>query len=210
MIALLIRHGENDPLKEGLLTCRLPGVHLNADGHAQALALAERLASVELAAVYASPMERTRETAQPIAERHGLEVRIHPGLYEVDCGRWSGKPLDTLRRSPRWRQIQLWPSCTPFPGGENSSEVQRRVVAAMEEIRAAHPKETVAVVSHADPLRVLIAHYVGLPLDLYRRLVIFPASLTVLDLNGLFPRLVCLNDTSHLPVPVTGKGRDVT
>jgi probable phosphoglycerate mutase len=203
---LLIRHATNDALKEQRIVGRLPGVHLNEEGQAQALALAERLASVDLAAVYASPMERTQETARPLAARHGLEVQTHLGLHEVDCGRWSGQPMEKLRRRRRWRAMALYPSGVPFPGGESAWEVQARMIAALEEIRAAHPGHTVAIVSHADPIKVAVAHYVGLPLDLFRRLTVAPASLTVLSLNGAVPRLVRLNDTSHLPRPEGEKG----
>jgi len=196
---LLIRHAANDALQEGRLTGRLPGVHLNQTGRAQAQALAERLAGVSLAAVYSSPMERAQETAQPLAARHGLPVHIHPGLQELDCGRWSGQPLERLRRRPLWRARALYPSGIPLPDGESSWDMQVRIVAAAEEMRAAHPQQTVALVSHADPIRALVAHYLGLPLDLYQRLGVSPASLTLLSLEGPLPRLMCLNETSYLP-----------
>ncbi len=202
---LLIRHAFNDLLKENRLGGRMPGVHLNDQGRAEATALAERLARIALAAVYSSPMERAQETARFIADRHGLEVRIHPGLHEVDCGHWSGQPVDHLREDPYWFPLRVYPSRVPFPGGENSWEVQVRVLAALDKIQAAHPGETVAVVSHADPIRLAVAHYIGLPIDLFRRLSISPASLTVVAFEPLHqaphivrPRLVCLNDTAHL------------
>ncbi len=203
---LLIRHAANDLLREKRLGGRLPGIHLNEEGQAQALALAERLAGIGLTAIYSSPMERTLETAEPVAARLGLEVRVHPGLHEVDCGRWSGQPVEKVRRRRHWQVMALYPSGTPFPGGESAWEVQKRIVAAIEEIRAAHPEETVAAFSHADPIRVAVAYYVGLPLDLFRRLSVAPASLTVLSFKGPVPQLVCLNDTSHLPRLEGGKG----
>lgn len=184
---------------------RMPGIHLNEEGRAEAEALAERLARTELAAIYSSPMERTLETARFIAERHRLEVRVHPGLNEVDCGEWSGELNERIRKHPHWLPLQIFPSLVPYPGGERSWEVQVRVVAALEEIRTAHAGQTVAVVSHADPIRLAVAHYIGLPLDLFRRLSVSPASLTVLAFDPLpeapplsRPRLVCLNDTAHL------------
>jgi probable phosphoglycerate mutase len=203
---LIIRHATNDSLKEQVLVGRLPGVHLNEEGHAQARALSERLAEEDLKAVYSSPMERAQETAQPLAARHGLELQIHPGLNETDCGRWAGQPLERLRRRRLWRPLWMYPSGTRLPGGESAWDVQTRMVEALEEIRTAHAEETVAVVSHADPIRMVVAHYVGLSLDLFRRLMVAPASLTVLVLGGLMPRLVCLNDTSHVPRPKGGKG----
>ncbi len=184
---------------------RMPGIHLNEEGRAEAMALAERLARTELAAIYSSPMERTMETARFIAERHGMEVRVHPGLNEVDCGQWSGERNARIREHPHWLPLQFFPSVVPYPGGERSWDVQVRVVAALEEIRAAHEGQTVAVVSHADPIRLAVAHYIGLPLDLFRRLSVSPASLTVLAFEPIpgapslrRPRLVCLNDTAHL------------
>ncbi len=202
---LLIRHASNDLLKENRMGGRMPGVHLNEQGRAEAEALAERLARLPLVAVYSSPMERTRETARFIADRHGLEVHIHPGLHEVDCGQWSGQPADRLREEPYWLPLRIYPSRIPFPGGENSWQVQIRVLAALEEIQNAHPGGTVAVVSHADPIRLAVAHYIGLPIDLFRRLPVSPASLTVVAFEPLpqapqilRPRLLCLNDTAHL------------
>lgn len=203
----LIRHATNDLLKEGRLGGRMPGVHLNEEGRAQAQALAERLAQAQLAAIYASPLERAQETARPLADRLGLPVRIHPGLHETDCGAWSGERIEVLRRRRLWRELNFHAAGTRFPGGgETAWEVQARMVAALEEIRAAHPQGTVAVFSHADPLRIAVAHYVGLPLDLFRRLLVEPASLTVLSLGGPWPRLLCLNDTAHLSPPGSGKG----
>ncbi len=195
---ILIRHATNDSLREGWLPGRLPGVHLNEAGRLQAEALAERLAGVNLAAVYASPMDRAVETARPIADRHGLEVELHPGLNEIDVGRWEGESFDRLRRRPLWRRILAYPSGTRFPGGETAWEAQARVITALDEIIAAHAGETVAVVFHADPIRMAVAHYLGLPLALYRRLKISPASLTVLTLGGPVPQLMRLNDTAHL------------
>jgi len=198
---LLIRHATNDALNEQLLVGRLPGVHLNQEGQSQALALAERLAEVDLAAVYSSPMERAQETAQPLAARHGLQIQLHSGLHETDVGRWAGQSLEKLRRRKLWRALLMHPAGARFPGGESMWEMQARVVAALEEISANHAGKIAAVVSHADPIKAAVAHYIGLPLDLFQRLIVAPASLTVLALGGPVPHLACLNDTSHLPRP---------
>lgn len=194
----LIRHATNDALGQGLLIGRSPGIHLNAEGHAQAEALAERLAAVELNAVYSSPMERAVETAEPVARRHGLELKIHPGLNEVDTGQWTGLTVASVRRRRRWRGLWIHPAGVSFPRGETLWQVQVRVVQALENIRAAHRGGNVAVVCHADPIRVAVAHYLGLPLDLYRRLVISPASITILSFEREYPRLLRLNDTAHI------------
>jgi len=203
---LLIRHATNDALKEGLLVGRFPGVHLNDQGRDEALALTERLKEVELAAIYSSPMERARETAEPVAAAHGLEVHTHPGLHEVDCGRWTGQSLDRLHRRRLWRIRLNYPSGTRIPGGESAWDVQKRIVGALEEFADLHPHATVAVVSHADPIKAAVAHYIGLPLDLHHRLAIAPASLTVLSLDGPVPRLLCLGDASHVSCSEAGKG----
>jgi probable phosphoglycerate mutase len=196
----LIRHATNDALKDGVLYGRTPGVHLNDEGRAQAGALAERMSVVELAAIYSSPLERARETAEPLAHRQGLEVIIHPGLIETDAGEWTGQPLEAVRELDAWEQLMAYPSGVFLPGGESLWQVQIRMVEAVEEIRATHPEETVAIVAHADPLRVLVSHYLGLSLDLFRRLTISPASITVIDFHASVPRLICLNEMGHLPV----------
>jgi probable phosphoglycerate mutase len=196
---LLIRHGANDAHKDGLLTGWTPGVHLNQTGRAQVQALARRLASIEVAAVYASPLERTLETAEAVAAPHDLSVVVREDLGEVRIGRWTGQPLEKLCKRRLWRKVQFVPRTMRFPGGESFREVQARAVAELERVCADHPKQTIAVVSHADVIKAVVAYAIGLPLDLFQRLVIAPASLTVLELGDLMPHLLCLNDISHLP-----------
>jgi len=197
---LLIRHGANDSQKQGLLTGWTPGVHLNQEGWAQAEALARRLAPVEIEAIYASPLERTMETAAIIAAPHGLPVLAREELGEVRFGRWTGESLERLRKRRLWRAVQLAPGAMRFPGGESFHEMQARTVAELESLQAQHPRQTIAVVSHSDVIKAAVAHYAGLHLDLFQRLVVNPASLTVLALGGPTPLLVCLNDTGHLPL----------
>jgi len=199
---LLIRHAANDALRDGWLPGRKPGLHLNAEGRQQALALAERLATVSLAAVCSSPLERALETAEPLAARQGLSVTICPELTEADAGRWTGEQMERLRRRSAWRALWIYPTGSRPPGGESAWEMQVRMVGALEEIRRAFSGKTVAVVSHADPIRVAVAHYLGLPLDLYRRLAVSPASVTTLLFGGPYPypRLVGINDTGAIVV----------
>lgn len=204
---LLIRHGANDAHKEGILTGWTPGVHLNQDGRAQAEALAQRLASVEIEAVYASPLERTLETAEIVAAPHGLPVVVREDLGEIRLGRWTGQPLEKLRKRRLWRKVQFVPSVMRFPGGESFLEVQSRAVAELERLCAKHPQQTIAVVSHSDVIKAVVAYTIGLHLDLFQRLVVATASLTVLDVGDLMPRLVCLNDVCHLPAVVEEKGK---
>ncbi len=202
---LLIRHATNDLHKDGVLAGWTPGIHLNQAGRAQAEALAKRLSKVEIAAIYSSPLERTRETAEIVAAPHELAVIPRDGLGEVRFGRWTGEPLEKLRRRRLWRAIQCAPSSARFPGGESFYEMQTRIVTELEELRGKHPKQTIAAVSHADVIKAAVAHYAGVHLDLFQRLIIGPASLTVLMLDGPMPRLVCMNDTGHLPSVVEGE-----
>jgi probable phosphoglycerate mutase len=191
---LLIRHGENDYIKKGILPGRMPGVHLNEKGRAQAQALAEKLAQAPIKAVYTSPLERAIETANPIAGALGLEVSIQPGLIETNCGEWQGKSHKFLRRLKVWRMVQNSPSLFRFPGGESFAESQVRVVAEIEMLRAQHEEKDLFVcVSHADPIRLAVAYYLGLPLDHFQRLFAAPASISALYIGEAGSRLLTLN-----------------
>lgn len=195
---LLIRHGINDFVRDGLLAGRSPGVHLNDEGCAQAEALAKRLSSTGLAAIYSSPLERTRETAAPLAQRLGLTVQYLEGVLESDCGEWTGQALDELRKTQAWQQVQVQPSRFRFPSGESLMEIQARMVAALETLSALHLHQSIAVVSHSDPIKLALAHYAGMPMDLFQRLDVAPASISELEFTPLRPRLVRLNDCAHL------------
>ncbi len=195
---LLIRHGLNDYVKEHRLAGRTPGVHLNEEGLAQATTLAERLASSPLAAIYSSPLERACETAAPLAERLAFTAQILDDVKETDCGEWTGQPLDELSKGDLWRQVQGCPSLFRFPGGESFAEIQARMVAALEALRLAHPGQMVAVFSHADPIKLAVAFYTGMPLDLFQRLEIAPASISELEFVPCRPRLARLNDCADL------------
>lgn len=179
-----------------------PGVHLDEPGLAQAQATAERLEEVAIAAVYASPLERTQETAKEIARPHGLRVRTRRGLGEVDYGEWTDTPLGQLRRRKLWPVIQATPSRVTFPGGESIRAAQARAVDATEELASEHAGETVVCVSHADVIKAVVAYHLGMPLDTFQRLVIAPASITVLRLGaGQAPVLLTINDTGSVALP---------
>lgn len=196
---LLIRHGINDYVKERRLAGRTPGVHLNEEGRLQVAALAERLSATSIAAVYSSPLERARETAEPLATRLGLALQVLEEVSESGCGNWTGYLIEELSKDDRWRQVQVCPSTFRFPGGESFAEIQARMTGALDRLRAAHPGQTVAVISHADPIKLAVAFYTGVPLDLFQRFVVAPASITELEFTALRPLLVRLNDTAHLP-----------
>ena len=195
---LLIRHGENEYTRRGRLAGWTPGVHLNEAGQKQAQALAERLSQAPLEAVYSSPLERARETAAPLARARGLKVEIRAGLGEVRYGLWTGKSLKRLARTKLWRVVQQRPSAMEFPEGETLRSVQARVVEAVEQIARAHPKGLVAAVSHGDVIKLAVAYYLGMPLDLFQRIMIGTASVTVLQLGHGHPTLVKLNDAGPL------------
>jgi len=198
MNLLLIRHALNDWVGERLAGWT-PGVHLNDEGCGQAMALAQRLADVPLAAIYSSPLERTLETAQPLANAYALTVQVREGLGETRYGDWTGHSLKELKEEDLWPVVQVYPGGARFPGGESLRETQARMVAELDAIRDAHPGQTVAVVSHSDPIKMAAAHYAGLPLDLFQRLTISPASVTAFAFTRFGPHLICLNHTEALP-----------
>jgi len=196
---LLIRHALNDYVREQRLAGWTPGIHLNDEGRAQAVALAARLADVPLAAIYASPLERAIETAQPLAEAHGLPIQVCDSVGELRIGEWTGRLVKELEKEELWPVVQVYPSGARFPGGESMRETQARVVAALDDIRAAHVGQAVAVVSHADPIKLAVAHYAGLHVDLFQRLDVSPASVTALAFHRFGPQLITLNHTDTLP-----------
>ncbi len=208
-ILLLIRHGENDYVKTGKLAGRLPGVHLNQRGQEQARALGEALKDVPLKAVYSSPLERAMETAAPIASARGLEIIPEPDLMEVDVGKWQGKSLKVLRLTKAWKIVQHSPSRFRFPDGESFPEMQTRIAGALERIVKKHNKPhadaIVAVVFHSDPIKLAVAHFLGMPLDHFQRLSCDTASLTAIYVSEAGANLVKLNQRP--PFELLGKAK---
>jgi probable phosphoglycerate mutase len=181
-----------------LLTGRAPGVDLSDDGRRQAEALAERLAGLPVAAVYASPIERTTQTADAVAARHGLAVKALPGVIEADYGEWTGGKIADLAKTDLWKTVQRAPSRARFPGGESLAEMQSRMVSAIEAVVADHAGDLVVIVSHADPIKAAIAHYTGVHLDLFQRIVVSPASVTAFAFSGHGVAMLKCNDTGTL------------
>lgn len=178
---LLVRHAATAETGKRL-TGRLPGVGISPAGVAQAGAAADLLAPLPVAAVYTSPLLRCRETARLVAAPHDLDPVPYRSLIEVDYGAWSGRTLASLRRTKAWRQVMATPSRVSFPGGERLGEVQGRAVAACEDLAAAHREAVIVLVSHADVIKAILAHYLGTPFDLFQRLVIEPASVSEVEL----------------------------
>jgi len=190
---LLVRHGTT-PTTGMKLPGRAPGLHLSDEGRRQADGAAQRIGALRrVAAVYASPIDRARETALPIARTRRLALRIERDLAEIDVGEWTGISLARARRRPEWEIVQRHPSGFRFPGGESFVEVQARMTAAVMRLVERHPGGTIVVVSHADPIKTLVAHAMGTPLDLFQRFVIAPASITVIAWRRDAPLVLAVN-----------------
>lgn len=203
-VFLLIRHGENDYVKKNRLAGRIPGVHLNPQGQAQAQALAEMLGRAPIKAIYSSPLERAMETALPLAQVSSQEIQQRDGLIEVDFGEWQDQRLKALSRTKLWKVVQGFPSRMRFPEGESIAEAQQRICCEIETIARQHePKDMVVCVSHSDPIKLAIAYFIGLPLDMFQRLSVAPASISALYLGETESRLLSLNNEISISTPKT-------
>ena len=192
-LVLLVRHAVT-PTTGKVLPGRARGLHLSEEGRRQAEGAARRLAALpRIAAVYSSPLERARETAAAIGRARGLAVRIERGLLESDIGAWTGAAIKRLMRRPEWAVVQRHPAGFRFPGGESFVEMQSRVDAAVRRLVARHRGRTIVVVSHADPIRVLLAHVLGVPLDLFQRIVVNTASITAIAYGRTNASVLTLN-----------------
>jgi probable phosphoglycerate mutase len=201
-LVLLVRHGQT-PTTGKVLPGRAPGLHLADKGVEQAEAVAARIAALHdgtrrVAAVYASPLERTRETAAPIARALDLRVRRAKGLLECEFGDWTGAELKRLAKLPEWRTVQRNPSGFRFPGGESFTEMQTRIGGAIEAMRADHPGDVVVAVSHADPIKAAVAQAMGMHLDLFQRIVISPCSVSAILYTADGPIVLAVNSTGDL------------
>ncbi len=202
-MVLLVRHGKT-PTTGIVLPGRSPGLHLSDEGRAQADAVGERLAAMVAAgqrppvAVYASPLERTVETARPIDRRLGLRVRTDRGLLECEFGEWTGAKLSALSNKPEWAQVQRFPSSFRFPGGESFLEMQTRMSSTITRLIDLHRGETIVAVSHADPIKAEVSTAAGTHLDLFQRLVVSPCSVSALAFGAAGPHVLTVNSTASL------------
>lgn len=200
----LIRHAQNDWVGDRLAG-RTPGVHLNEEGKRQAEALAARLGESEtdFHALYSSPIERARETAGYLADNLGLDVQIEEGVGEVEFGDWTGRKIKELQKEDMWGIVQHWPSGMRFPNGEAMRTMQNRAVDAIYTVAGTlEDKQSAIVVSHSDVIKAIIAHFAGVHFDLFQRLVVSTASISILGFSDTRPFIVKLNDTAHVPAPV--------
>ena len=199
---LLVRHGVTATTGK-VLPGRAAGLHLSDEGLRQAEATAARIKALpKVAAIYASPLERAQETAEPIAAARKLKIRTEPGLLECDFGEWTGKRLAALSKKKEWTVVQNRPSSFRFPAGESLREMQGRMTETIDQLAHRHAGRTIVVVSHADPIKAVVVEAMGAHLDAYQRIVISPCSITVIAWHPLRPTLLSVNATDHLGTPL--------
>lgn len=196
---LLVRHGQT-PTTGDVLPGRAKGLRLSDKGREQAQAAAARISKLaengaKVAAVYASPLERTRETAAPIARALGLRTLADKGLLECDFGDWTGAKLKELNKLPEWKTVQRYPSGFRFPNGESFREMHERITDAIARLCAKHKGETIVCVSHADPIKAAVADALGTHLDLFQRIVVSPCSITTIAYGDGGPVVLGVNVT---------------
>jgi probable phosphoglycerate mutase len=200
---LLVRHGENDWVKKHRLAGWIEGIHLNENGRQQAADAAERLAALPIKAIYSSPVLRCRETADFIAKSQDLPINLLDEIGEVRYGKWEGKKIKKLAKKKEWFTVQFYPSRMQFPGGDTLRGVQSRGVEAIETLAQTYrDRDIIVVVSHADLIKLVLAHYLGVHIDLFQRIIISPASVSMLHLakNGVV-RVGRINDDGPLKPP---------
>lgn len=198
---LLVRHGENEWVSSGKLAGRTPGVRLNEKGVQQAQALAKFLAIHPIGAIFSSPLERCIETATPLAEKLGLPVQVEPALLEVDYGEWHGIELKNAAQTPEWAMVQHYPSVFRFPAGEGLRQTQQRAIDGVERIVQENPDSVVALFSHGDVIRTLLAHYAGVPLDLFQRIQVNTGSVSTIAFFDGRPAIINMNVLPE-PAPI--------
>jgi len=194
---LLIRHAVHSAV-DTTIVGRKPGAYLTPEGKAHAETLADRLCRLPIRAVYSSPLERSQETALPLATRLRIPSQVSEALTEIHYGDWTGRTLEELESLPRWKSYNTYRSGTPIPNGEMMLEAQLRIVEELDRLRHKHGDSTVAVVTHGDMIRSAVAYFLGVPLDLALRIEVSPASVTTLRLEDWGPKLLSLNVTVDL------------
>ncbi len=191
----MVRHGKT-PSTGKLLPGRAKGLHLSDVGKQEALDVAQRLGNLKnVSAIYASPLERARETAAPTAKLLNQKVIINKGLFECDFGDWTGKELSKLMKLPEWSTVQRAPSTFRFPNGESFTQMQTRMTSTLDALRVKHSGGTVICFSHADPIKAAVAHAMGTHLDLFQRIVISTCSVSAVSYSGFGPVVLTVNST---------------
>jgi probable phosphoglycerate mutase len=198
MLFHLVRHGEH-ALQGRIIAGRTSGIGLSPKGRAETTAVAERLARDKIDALYASPLDRTRETAAILADRLDLPVGIRDDVNEVDFGEWTGLTFDQVRADKRWLPWQNCRSIAAIPGGESWRHVQDRTVGALFDLRRRHPEGTVVVVTHGDVIRAALLFALGMPLDLYNRIEVGTGSISTVRIEENQIRVPALNERPRAP-----------
>lgn len=197
---LLVRHGAH-ALGGGIIAGRSPDVHLSDLGRQQAMGLVDRVAHLPIAAIYSSPMDRTLETARPLANHLQLEIGVRESLNEIDFGDWTGQTIEDLKTHPLWSAWNEFRSGTRIPGGESMLETQSRIVRELENLCSRHPQECVALFSHGDVIKSAVAYALGVPLDMFRRIEIGLASVSVIEIGDFGPWVLAVNNTARIELP---------
>jgi broad specificity phosphatase PhoE len=192
-----LRHGEHGLLGK-VLAGRMPGVGMTERGRAEIASQAERLAREKIAAIYASPLQRTRETAEIVSARLSLSIEFRDDLLELDFGEWTGATFDAIRADPRWQAWSTQRSLAAIPGGESMRAVQQRVVAAMIELNERHLHETIVLASHGDVIRAALLYALGMPLDFYNRLEIGQGSISTIQIQSGGLRVLAVSERPRL------------
>jgi probable phosphoglycerate mutase len=201
MRLVLIRHAHSEANAAGILSGRLPNVHLSEKGVAQSENLAVRLGNFPLSSLRISPMERCFETISPwinsvvLPNYPKFQPQLDPNLTEVDYGTWSGKKLAMLSKNKLWKIVQESPSRMYFPDGEGIAQMQARAMTSVHEAVSAKGKGSAVIVSHGDVIKSIVASALGLHLDEFQRIVIDPASVSIIDFSTTKPRTLLLNDS---------------
>jgi probable phosphomutase (TIGR03848 family) len=200
MTVILLRHGRSTSNTAGILAGRSEGVDLDDKGREQAAGLIDRIGDLSIRAVVTSPLLRCRRTVEPLAEALCLEPLIDDRLAEVDYGEWTGRKIGELTKEPLWGVVQAHPSAAVFPGGEGLAQVQARAVAAVREhdrrLAEEHGGDALWVAcTHGDVIKSVVADALGLHLDAFQRIVVDPASVSVVTYTDTRPFVVRMNDT---------------
>jgi len=189
----LVRHAAHD--RVGTVLCgRMPGVSLGSAGRAQAQRLSERFANENVASIRTSPLERARETAEPIAARLGKPLEVCASISEIDFGGWSGMSFEALEHDPRWISWNHARAVIRPPDGETMLEAQTRIVNAMEQLRNTYSGQSVMLVSHGDVIKAALLYCLGMPLDAYSRFDIEPASVSTVVIGDWGSKVLRLNE----------------
>jgi probable phosphomutase (TIGR03848 family) len=195
----LIRHATTDAVGKKL-SGRMNGVHLNEQGKAEAQHMAERLGGLQVSAIYSSPLERAIETAEPVAKTLRIPIINNDDFLEINFGEWTNCSFKELELNHEFKLFNLFRSCTRIPGGEMMIEAQARIVSGLQKLYVQHPNKTVVVVSHSDLIKSAIAYYAGIHLDMFQRIEISPASISIIELYDEAVRILLVNGTGTISI----------